>query len=144
LEITELIRHQFAQELSSQAPAQFSVPNAWSGVVAGISSPSGQPEREKEFWFNLSAELILYGATEPDATVTLAGKQIKLRPDGTFSCRFSLPDGQFELPVIATSSDDTDRRSAELKFSRATQYRGDVQAHPQDPALKPPLAAHVA
>jgi len=142
LEITELIRRQFLHELSSIAVAQLGQP--WSGAVSSISSPFGGAERQKGFWFNVNAELIIYGATEADAKVTIGGRTIKLRPDGTFSYRFSLPDGQYELPAIATSNDGTDSRSAELKFNRGTQYRGDVQAHPQDPALKPPLAANVA
>jgi len=144
LEITELIRRQFLLELSSQAAAQFSVPGSWSGALGSISSPFGGAERKKGFWFNVNAELIIYGATESDATVTIGGRKIRLRPDGTFSYRFSLPDGQYELPAVATSSDGTDSRSAELKFSRGTQYQGEVTAHPQDPALKPPVAANVA
>jgi hypothetical protein len=144
LEITELIRRQFLQELSSQAVARLGEMGSWSGAVSSFSSPYGGLERRKGFWFNVNAELIIYGATEADATVTIGGRTIKLRPDGSFSYRFSLPDGKYDLPAIATSADGTDSRSAELKFSRDTQYRGDVQAHPQDPALKPPLAAHVA
>ena len=101
-------------------------------------------ERKKGFWFNVNAELIIYGATEADATVTIGGRKIQLRPDGTFSYRFSLPDGQYALPAVATSADGTDSRSAALKFSRDTQYRGDVKAHPQDPALKIPSPANVA
>jgi len=88
--------------------------------------------------------LIIYGATEPDAAVTIGGRTIRLRPDGTFSYRFILPDGRYELPAIATSADGTDSRSAELQFSRSTFYRGEVEAHPQDPSLKPPLARHVS
>jgi len=144
LEITELIRRQFLQELSSQMAAQLGQTGSWSGAVSSFSSPYGGMEERKGFWFNVNAELIIYGATEADATVTIGGRKIKLRPDGSFSYRFSLPDGQYELPAIATSADGTDSRSAELKFSRGTQYRGEVQAHPQDPALKPPLAANVA
>lgn len=144
LEITELIRRQFLQELSSQAAAQIGQAGSWSGGVSSFSSPYGGMERKKGFWFNVNAELIIYGATEADATVTIGGRKIKLRPDGSFSYRFSLPDGQYELPAIATSNDGTDSRSAELKFGRATQYRGEVTKHPQDPALKPPLAANVA
>ncbi len=144
LEITELIRRQFLQELSSQAAAQIGQAGSWSGGVSSFSSPYGGMERRKGFWFNVNAELIIYGATEPDATVTIGGRTIKLRPDGSFSYRFSLPDGQYDLPAIATSNDGTDSRSAELKFSRGTRYRGEVKAHPQDPALKPPLAANVA
>ena len=69
---------------------------------------------------------------------------IRLRPDGTFSYRFVLPDGQYELPAVAVSADKTDGRAAGLKFGRSTEYRGDVGMHPQDPQMKPPLVAHVA
>jgi uncharacterized protein len=99
---------------------------------------------QKGFWFNVNAELIIYGATEPDATVTIGGRTIRLRSDGSFSYRFALPDGKYDLPAVAVSSDKTDGRAAELSFRRDTQYRGDVGKHPQDPQLKPPLAAHVA
>ena len=34
----------------------------------------------------------LDGATEPDAAVTIGGRKIQLRKDGTFSFRFALPD----------------------------------------------------
>jgi len=145
LEITELIRRQFMQELSSMAASQFSIPSSWSGAVSSFSSPlGGMGERGKGFWFNVNAELIIYGATEPDATVTIGGRTIRLRPDGSFSYRFILPDGRYQLPAIATSADGTDSRSAALEFSRSTQYRGDVQAHPQDPAMKPPRVEHVS
>ena len=144
LEITELIRRQFLQELSSQAAAQLGEAGSWSGAVSSFSSPYGGMERKKGFWFNVNAELIIYGATEADATVTIGGRKIKLKSDGSFSYRFSLPDGQYDLPAVATSADGTDTRSAALEFSRRTQYRGDVKAHPQDPALRPPLPANVA
>jgi hypothetical protein len=150
MEITELIRRQYLQELSSQAAARLGEVTSWGGAEAapGISSLSspygGETPRRKGFWFNVNAELIIYGATEPDATVTIGGRKIRLRPDGTFSYRFVLPDGQFDLPAIATSVDGTDSRSAALRFSRATEYRGDVGAHPQDPAMKPPLVKHVS
>ena len=145
LEITELIRRQFLHELSSQTAAQLGEMGSWSGAVSSFSSPFGAGmERKKGFWFNVNAELIIYGATEPDATVTIGGRQIKLRADGSFSYRFILPDGRYDLPAVATSSDGTDSRAAALKFSRSTEYRGEVQQHPQDPALKPPLVEHVA
>lgn len=145
LEITELIRRQLLQEMSSLTAAQFSAPSSWSGAVSSFSSPlGGMPGRAKSFWFNVNAELIIYGATEPDAAVTIGGRTIRLRPDGTFSYRFSLPDGRFDLPAVATSADGTDSRSAALAFSRSTEYRGDVGRHPQDPALRPPLVANVS
>jgi hypothetical protein len=112
--------------------------------LESISSPFGIEEQKprRDFWFNVNAELIVYGATEPTARVTIGGREIKLRPDGTFSYRFALPDGQFDLPAEAVSVDD-DRRRAELRFSRKTKYQGEVGAHPQDPRLKIPAAENV-
>ncbi len=150
LEITELIRRRVAQEITSPITA-FGVPSAPGAPgpermggpagIPGVSSPLGGelPEQAKGFWFNVNAELVIYGATEPAAKVTLGGHEIKLRSDGTFSFRFALPDGNYDLPAVAVSADGTDGRAAELKFSRSTEYRGDVGATPQDPALEPPL-----
>lgn len=92
----------------------------------------------KVFWLNVNAELVIYGATAPDASVTFAGKKIPLQPDGSFRFRFSLPDGQYELPISAVAADESDTRAVELKFSRATKTQGEVETHPQDPALSPP------
>ena len=135
LEITELIRRRLSQEMSSLGLSSLS--------LSSLSSAFGGMGRAKGFWFNVNAELIIYGATEPDAKVTLGGRVIKLRPDGSFSYRFSLPDGKFELPAVAVSADGTDTRAAHLSFQRATEYRGEVGKHPQDPALKPPLPENV-
>jgi len=131
LEITELIRRRLAHDVSSPVVSSFG--------ISSLSSPFGGMEQSKGFWFNVNAELIIYGATEPDAKVTLGGHEIKLRPDGSFSYRFALPDGKYDLPAVAISADGTDGRAANLKFSRETEYLGDVGAHPQDPSLEPPL-----
>jgi len=144
LEITELIRRRLSHDVTSPV-TPFGAPGAGvAAVPSGISSITspfggGGGERPKSFWFNVNAELIIYGATEPDAKVSLGGHQIRLRSDGTFSFRFALPDGKYDLPAVAISADGTDGRAAELKFGRSTEYRGDVGATPQDPSLKPPL-----
>jgi hypothetical protein len=122
------------------------------GLPETISSPTGAPAERlalpaglpehRQFWFNVNAELVIYGATEPDARVTIAGRPIRLRPDGTFSYRFSLPDGHYVLPLAAISTDGEVRR-ATLEFERGSQYAGGVEAHPQDPALQPPRVENV-
>jgi hypothetical protein len=129
LEITELIRRKALLELSSQS----AVPTSPSGIS---SLPGARAPIARGFWFNVNAELIVYGATEPNATVSIGGRSIRLRPDGSFSYRFALPDGQYEMPIVAVSADQTDGRAAELKFSRSTEFHGDVGAHPQDPELQ--------
>jgi len=111
------------------------------GLAKGGPSSLELAERSgarKGFWFKVNAELIIYGSTEPDARVSIGRRPIRLRHDGTFSYRFALPDGAYELPVVAISRDGDDGRAAELRFSRATNYSGEVGAHPQDATLKPP------
>jgi hypothetical protein len=129
-EVTELVRGRGEQEVSASL----------GGEAEHVSSPLGAAEqRPKGFWFNLNAELVIYGATEPGASVTVGGRPISLRPDGTFSCRFSLPDGDHAVTVSAMSAEG-ELRQAELKFSRRMEHRGEVGTAPQDPFLKPPAA----
>jgi hypothetical protein len=153
LEITELIRRRLTTDVSSPMRG-FGGPAVSSyglETVSSLSSPAGgsspgsptapfgaSPAVEKSFWFNVNAELIVYGATEPGAKVTLGGHEIKLRADGTFSYRFALPDGKYDLPAVAVSPDGTDTRAASLTFGRETAYQGEVGAHAQDSSLKAP------
>jgi len=65
-------------------------------------------KRQRKFWMVLNTEIIVYGATEPDASVTLMGKPIKLRQDGTFSIRMALPDSDIDIPAVGVSSDKVD------------------------------------
>src|ERR1022692_2086172 len=84
LEITELVRRHLQQEVSSISAPQFGLPPSPVGGLASVSSALGGLPRRRGFWFNVNAELIIYGSTEPDATVTIGDRKIKLRPDGSF------------------------------------------------------------
>lgn len=104
--------------------AVFSRASSW-----GVSSMSSQAlqrsgPRQKKFWLAADCELILYGATEPDAFVTVAGRKVNLNPDGTFSMRFALPDGLADLPIRARSRDEADTREIAIKVTRATTTDG--------------------
>jgi hypothetical protein len=136
-EIAELVRGRGEQEISA---ALLALPAPPGGEAEHVSSPLGAAKQQPEgFWFSVNTELVLYGATEPDASVTVGGRPISLRPDGTFSCRFSLPDGEHTVTVSALSAEG-ELRQAELNFSRRTEHRGEVGAAPQNPSLKPPGA----
>jgi hypothetical protein len=123
-------------EVSPKGPGA-AQPELFSAVLAGL------PSAEQGFWFNVNAELVIYGATEPGATVTFGRRAIALRPDGTFSYRFALPDGTYRLPVSAHSSRG-EERSVVLEFFRGTTYSQGVGVHPQDPALKAPAVENIA
>lgn len=147
-ELVALIRQQLAETpvpaLVPPGPVGPSLPpeSPSSASLAAPASASAVPAKSG-FWFNVNAELVIYGATEPDAEVTIGGRVIKLRKDGTFGYRFALPDGDFELPVVAVAADRSEGRAADLRFQRRTEYRGEVGAQPQDPALKPPTVENV-
>jgi len=125
---------------SAELPGPIAVPTGVENPPSSPSIPLPLPPPPSSFWFKVNAELILYGSTEPDATVTVAGRPVQLRDDGSFSFRFSLPDGQFELPAVAVKADRSDGGTARLSFSRATELTGEVGIHPQDPSLSPPVA----
>ncbi|MEM1308539.1 MAG: DUF4912 domain-containing protein [Cyanobacteria bacterium P01_H01_bin.153] len=91
-----------------------------SGVGFSASAP---PIRPRQFWLVADAELIVYGATEPDATVTIGGKPIKLNPDGTFRFQMSFQDGLIDYPIFAVAADGEQNRAVHMKFNRETPYR---------------------
>lgn len=83
--------------------------------------PTPSKEQAKDFWLVANCELIVYGATEPDAKVTLRGTPIELRPDGTFTFRFALPEGIHPFPIRAVNADEDMERSITITVSRDTQ-----------------------
>jgi hypothetical protein len=111
-ELRELLEKRLLEQVSS-------------GAVSSISSEA-LPARERGFRLWVATELILYGATEPDARVTVQGKEIKLRGDGTFSLRFALPDGTIDLPVHAFSADGVEERSVETTVRKKSGEREPV------------------
>jgi uncharacterized protein len=83
-----------------------------SGGIASMGSEGGRPKPEKaaDFWLVANTELIVYGATEPDATVTVQGQPLRLNQDGTFSVRYALPDGKQTIVVQAVNAEGTQER----------------------------------
>ncbi|MCE0484569.1 MAG: DUF4912 domain-containing protein [Methylacidiphilales bacterium] len=133
-EITEILRKRFETMLSSGQWA--SSPGGW---VTSVSSPFGASfGKERGFHMHLNAELIIYGGTSPDAKVRVDGHDITLSKDGTFSYHFVFPDGQFHIPISATSADGAETRSALLSFLRITELEGDVRKTGQ-PKMDEPI-----
>jgi len=113
-ELKALLEKRLLEELSSGAVTSF-------GSGALYKEAKGRAFR---LW--VATELILYGGTEPDARVTVQGKEVKLRPDGTFSLRFALPDGKIDLPVTAASSDGVEERTIETDVTKKSRKKEPV------------------
>jgi phosphate transport system substrate-binding protein len=71
---------------------------ARSGTVRIFSRPS------TDFWFVVDAELVLYGATEEGATVTLDGRKVKVNSDGTFKLTVPFINNLVDYQITATSA----------------------------------------
>ena len=107
LEVREMIKKRLEEQITS------------GGISSGASFYKKPAERK--FWLVVNCELIVYGATEPDAKVTVQGKEINLRPDGTFSLRFALPDGKQAIACEALSMDGIDYRRITPIITRKTE-----------------------
>ena len=88
--------------------------------------------RRREFQLELDAELIVFGKTESNATVTLLGDPVQLRPDGTFTVRFSMPNCRQVIPAVARSSDGIEERTIVLAVERNTKVMEPVSKDAND------------
>ena len=91
------------------------------GLWASGRSESGSGlVRSRSFWLVADAELIVYGATEPTATLTIGGQEVPLDQDGGFRVHVPFPDGQQTYPIKAVAVDGEQERSITLDFERIT------------------------
>ncbi len=77
--------------------------------------------RNREFYFEIDAELIVFGKTEANAHVTLQGEPVRIREDGTFTVRFSMPNARQVIPAVASSSNGLEQRTVVLAIERNTK-----------------------
>jgi hypothetical protein len=91
------------------------------GVWASGRSESGSGlVRERSFWLVADAELIVYGATDPSASLYIGDQQVALSSDGTFRVHVPFRDGQQLYPIRAVAADGEQERSIRLEFERRT------------------------
>jgi ABC-type phosphate transport system substrate-binding protein len=92
--------------------------------MSGVGFPASMPPmRSRKFWLVADAELTVYGATEPDATVTIGGVPVPLSPDGTFRFQMAFRDGEIDYPIMAVAADGQQHRSIHMNFKRETRHR---------------------
>ena len=91
------------------------------GVWASGRSESGSGiVRPRSFWLVADAELIVYGATDPSASLFIGEEQIALDADGTVRVHVPFRDGQQIYPIRAVAADGEQERSIRLEFERTT------------------------
>tara|TARA_B100000131_G_scaffold298624_1_gene318315 strand:- start:1878 stop:3041 length:1164 start_codon:yes stop_codon:yes gene_type:complete len=91
------------------------------GLWASGANESGSGlTQNKSFWLVADAELIVYGATDPSATLTIGGEKVPLASDGTFRLQVPFRDGsqKYEIKAIDTNGDQ--ERNITMNFERNT------------------------
>ena len=83
--------------------------------------------RQSKLPFNVDAELIVFGRTVSSASVTVAGRPVKLQADGSFTVRMELPDKRQVLPVTAESRDGLRQRTTVVAVERNTKVMEPVE-----------------
>lgn len=107
-ELQELLEERLRRPLGTPMTTRFG-----SGATALDSA--------EEMPFAVDAEIIIYGAANRDAHVTLKSEPVQLREDGTFAVRLSLPDKRQVIPVVASSADGVEQQTIILAVERNTK-----------------------
>ena len=84
------------------------------------SGIGGVAPRQRAFWLVADAELIVYGATDPSATLTIGDEVVPLSADGTFRIQVPFRDGHQLYPIKAVAADGEQNRHITLQFNRST------------------------
>ena len=90
------------------------------GIWASGLNDSGAGISNRSFWLVADAELIVYGATDPSATLTIGNEKVPLASDGTFRLQVPFRDGSQNYEIKATDSSGQQDRSITMRFDRST------------------------
>ena len=76
--------------------------------------------KNRSFWLVADAELIVYGATDPSAKLTIGDEEVPLAADGTFRLQVPFRDGSQKYEIKAVDSSGEKEKSITMKFDRVT------------------------
>jgi hypothetical protein len=93
------------------------------------AADDGEEEAVVGFQLEVDAEMIVYGATRPDAYVTLQGEPVKVQADGTFRVRVDMPNKRQVLPIVASVRDGGGRQTVVMAVERNTKA---MEPHSRD------------
>ena len=103
-----------------QAGAGFSDSAAGIWASGRTDSGAGMMVRQRSFWLVADAELIVYGATDPSASLTIGDEPVPLTPEGTFRLQVPFRDGQQRYAIKAVAVDGEQKREVTMTFQRTT------------------------
>ncbi len=87
---------------------------------SGLNESGSGIVKNRSFWLVADAELIVYGATDPSAKLTIGGENVPLAADGTFRLQVPFRDGSQKYDIKAIDSSGEQEKSIIMKFDRST------------------------
>ncbi len=92
-------------------------------------SMTGNPSllRQSKLRLDVQAELIVFGKTDPTASVSISGHPVKLQKDGAFTVRLDFPDKRQVLPITAETRDGLRQRTTVFAVERNTKAMDTVE-----------------
>jgi len=112
--------HEFDHDDHAGSATSLSASGAGLWASGRSESGAGLMARQRSFWLVADAELIVYGATDPAARLSIGGEEVPLSADGTFRIQVPFRDGQQLYPIEALAADGEQRRNITLEFQRTT------------------------
>ena len=110
--------HELEEEMLAGAGLNASGVGLWAS--GRTESGAGLMARQRSFWLVADAELIVYGATDPSARLSIGGEEVPLSADGTFRIQVPFRDGEQIYPIEAVAADGEQKRHITLAFNRTT------------------------
>lgn len=104
-------------EQGEQAGFSDSAAGIW---ASGRADSGAGMVRQRSFWLVADAELIVYGATDPSASLTIGEEPVPLTPEGTFRIQVPFRDGQQHYAIKAVAADGEQKREVAMTFQRTT------------------------
>ena len=87
---------------------------------SGLNESGSGIVKNRSFWLVADAELIVYGATEPSAKLTIGGEDVPLAADGTFKIQVPFRDGTQKYDIKALDLSGEQEKNISMKFDRTT------------------------
>ena len=89
---------------------------------SGLNESGSGIVRNKSFWLVADSELIVYGATDPSAKLTIGEEEVPLAADGTFRLQVPFRDGSQKYEIKAVDASGDQEKSITMKFDRVTPF----------------------
>ncbi len=88
--------------------------------ASGLNESGSGIVKNKSFWLVADSELIVYGATDPSAKLTIGDEEVPLAADGTFRLQVPFRDGSQKYEIKAVDASGDQEKSITMKFDRVT------------------------